>query len=98
MRKLKRWFENKIRLVLSKILKEEYYISADIGIRETEILVCKYSYRTGKMEIISDNNFQKTPLKDIEKEIRVLARKYNASAVADYPMFDKRNIDFNGIR
>jgi len=84
--KIKQWFENIIRKAVARILKNEYYISADIGIKETEILVLKYSYRTGKMEIISDNRIQKTPLMTIEKEIRLLAKKYNASVVADYPM------------
>lgn len=86
MKKLKCWFYNLIRTTLSKILQEEYFISADIGIKDTEILILKYSYRTGKIEIISDNHLQKTPLQDVEKEIRFLAKKYNASAVADYPL------------
>ena len=81
-----RWFKNLIRKILRRILQEEYYISADIGIKETEIIICKYSYRTGRIEIISDNKYQKTVLKDMEKEIRFLAKKYNASVVADYPI------------
>ena len=86
MKKIRLWFESLIRAILKKILREEYFISADIGIRETEIMIVKYSYRTGQIEIISDHHLQKTPLKEIEKEIRFLAKKYNASAVADYPI------------
>lgn len=84
IKKIKLWFENKIRKILKKILKDEYYISADIGIRETEIIICKYSYQTGKLEIISDNRIRKTPLKDVEKEIKFLAKHYNASIGTDY--------------
>lgn len=90
IRKLDNWFKNKIRKILSKILQEEYYISADIGFKNTEILVCKYSYKTGRIEIISDNCLNDTPLKDIKQKIRYLARKYNASVVMDYPSYFRR--------
>lgn len=86
IRKIRLWFENLVRRILKKILREEYFISADTGIKETEIIVLKYSYRTGQIEIISDNRLQKTPLQDVEKEVRFLAKKYNASVVADYPI------------
>jgi len=92
--KIKKWFKNIVRGALRTILKEEYYISADIGIRETEIMILKYSYRTGKIEVISDNQLQKTPLKDIEKEIRFLAKRYNASVVADYPINIKEHFSW----
>lgn len=85
IQKIKRWFKGIVKELLRTILKEEYFISTDIGIKETEIMVLKYSYRTGNIEVISDNLLQKTPLQDIEKEIRFLIRKYNASAIADYP-------------
>ena len=90
IRKFKQWIKNIIRQVVAEILKEEYYISADVGIKETEILVIKYSYRTGRMEVISDNRIRKTPLMDLEKEIKLLAKRYNASIVCDYPLENYR--------
>lgn len=73
--------------LIKSILEDEHFISGDIGYNETEILVVKYSYRLRKFEIISDNRIRKTPLEDIEKQLRRIVREQNkqVNIALDYP-------------
>lgn len=85
---IKKW----IKKIINEILQDEYYISGDIGIQETEIMVIKYSYRLNKFEVISDNRIRKTPLATIENEIRTIIGKANTEykrvggMALDYPL------------
>lgn len=85
---MKKFIKNILLKWMKELLDDEIYISGDIGINETELLIIKYSYRLNKFEVISDNRYHKTPLKDIETEIRKMIKYENEKVciALDYPL------------
>lgn len=88
---MKNLIKKVVRKMVSDILQEEFFIGVDrCEKHDSTVMICKYSYRSGKFTIISENQYPpKTPLIEFEREIRRLAREYNAKIVRDYPKYAK---------
>lgn len=85
MKKLKLWFKNAIKKIIKDILKDEYFIAADVHKEDTEIMVIKYSYSTGQFTILADHRKSKSPLLEVQRRIRYLVSQYSAISVCDVP-------------
>ena len=85
--KISRWIKN-------LLFRPEHFMSVDWGLKNSEIIVIRYWHNTGEMEVIADFYSKKPPsFLEMEKDVRGLAKKYNATVVRDYP----RGLDWKDL-
>ena len=70
--------KNKIRIFLRNfVFDEEYFCSADHSIKgSSSIMIIKKNNKTGHVEIISEYNSKDYTLRNLQRDVEILIKKY----------------------